>query len=192
MNKEKDPEQTLIERCLKQDQQAYTKLIEKYKRPVFSFIFRLVRHQQDAEDMAQETFIKIFRSLDSYNPELKFSNWLFKIAYNTTIDFLRRQKPETISLDDEEHPLEIPSLTGDPMEALKRSSLRKTIEQAVNLLPVEYRTVVLLRHREEKSYQEIAEILNLPLGTVKAKVHRARNALRKLLGNNATFSSDFS
>lgn len=171
----------IVRECLEGRQDAYTLLMSRYKRPVFGLIYRTVRQREDAEDLAQETFIKAFRSLPSYDPQYAFSSWLFKIASNLCIDHFRRQRTETVSLDDEDKPLEIPDGTQNPEEAAVAQSERSVIDAAIGSLPVDYRLVILLRHKEEKSYEEIAQILNLPLGTVKAKVHRARGALKERL-----------
>jgi RNA polymerase sigma-70 factor (ECF subfamily) len=155
--------------------------MSQYKRPVFSLVYRTVRQREDAEDLTQETFIRAFRALSTYDPQYRFSSWLFKIASNLCIDHLRRQRGETVSLDDEEAPLELPDIAGDPEDAVVRKDQRDVIERAIEMLPPDYRLVILLRHREERSYEEIAEIMGIPLGTVKAKVHRARGALKERL-----------
>src|SRR6266481_2249997 len=144
-----------------------------------------------AEDLAQETFIKVLNAVGSYNPQFKFSSWIFKIANNAAIDHLRRRELETLSLDGSPHattPDEMSATApqlGDrgetPLQELEARELGGAIEHAIARLRPEYRTCILLRHVEGHSYEDIARILDLPLGTVKTYIHRARNELRGYL-----------
>ena len=170
---------------------AYRELIARYERPVFSLIFRMVRDNETAEDLAQETFIKVLNNIDRYLPEFKFSSWLFKIANNITIDYLRRRQLDTVSLEgapdavSEESKratsLAIASPGESPLQQLESKELGEQIERAIARLRPEYRACILLRHVEDYSYDEIAEIVKLPLGTVKTYIHRARAELREAL-----------
>jgi len=170
---------------------AYRELIRRYERPVFSLIYRMVRDRELAEDLAQETFIKVLNAIDSYRPEYKFSSWIFKIANNAAIDQLRRRSLDTLSLDGSPHAesaeaIEATTLqVGDgresQLEEVANRELGAMIEDAIGQLRPEYRNCILLRHVEGRPYEEIAEILDLPLGTVKTYIHRARNELRILL-----------
>jgi RNA polymerase sigma-70 factor (ECF subfamily) len=170
---------------------AYRELIRRYERPVFSLIYRMVRDRELAEDLAQETFIKVLNAIDSYRPEYKFSSWIFKIANNAAIDQLRRRSLDTLSLDGSPHAesaeaIEATTLqVGDDRESqldeVANRELGAMIEEAIGQLRPEYRNCILLRHVEGRPYEEIAEILDLPLGTVKTYIHRARNELRILL-----------
>jgi RNA polymerase sigma-70 factor, ECF subfamily len=170
---------------------AYRELIARYERPVFSLIFRMVRDNETAEDLAQETFIKVLNNIDRYLPEFKFSSWLFKIANNITIDYLRRRQLDTVSLEgapdavSEESKratsLAIASPGESPLQQLESKELGEQIERAIATLRPEYRACILLRHVEDYSYDEIAEIVKLPLGTVKTYIHRARAELREAL-----------
>ena len=172
---------------------AFRELIRRYERPVFSLIFRMVRDRELAEDLAQETFIKALNALHSYRPEFKFSSWIFKIANNTAIDHLRRRELDTLSLEGspnaetadavEATALQIGDRTESPLEELEARELGSQIEQAIGRLRPEYRSCILLRHVEGRAYEEIAEILSLPLGTVKTYIHRARNELRLYLSD---------
>ncbi len=170
---------------------AYRELIKRYERPVFSLVFRMVRNRELAEDLTQDTFIKVLQHVDRYRPEFKFSSWLFKIANNVAIDHLRRRQLDTVSMDGSPH-----ALTSDAVEAtsfdvsahdesaldqLEARELGSAIEAAIAQLRPEYRSCILLRHVEDKSYEEIAATLDLPLGTVKTYIHRARHELRGLL-----------
>ncbi len=170
---------------------AYRELLLRYERPVFSLVFRMVRDRTLAEDLAQEAFIRAFNAIDSYKASYKFSNWIFKIANNHTIDYLRKRKIETISIDGSPHATSVEekertsvvlSATEEsPQQYVENRELGSQIEAAIGELRPEYRTVILLRHVEGYSYDEIAEIMELPLGTVKTYLHRARGELKERL-----------
>lgn len=172
---------------------AYRELIRRYERPVFALLFRMVRDRELAEDLAQETFIKALNAIESYRPEFKFSSWIFKIANNAAIDHLRRRELDTLSLDGSPHAetpeameataLQIGNRLESPLDAVEAKELGGAIEAAIGRLRPEYRSCILLRHVEGRAYEEIAEILNLPLGTVKTYIHRARNELRQSLAH---------
>jgi RNA polymerase sigma-70 factor (ECF subfamily) len=174
-------------------QAAYRELLRRYERPVFSLIYRMVRDRELAEDLAQETFIKALNALDSYRPEYKFSSWIFKIANNAAIDQLRRRELDTLSLDGapgaetpeaiEATSLQIGGKGESPLEELEAKEIGTAIERAIGRLRPEYRSCILLRHVEGRAYEEIAEMLDLPLGTVKTYIHRARNELRTYLSD---------
>jgi RNA polymerase sigma-70 factor (ECF subfamily) len=173
---------------------AYRELIRRYQRPVFSLVFRMVRDRELAEDLAQETFVKVLNAIDSYRPEYKFSSWIFKIANNASIDHLRRRSLDTLSLDGSPHAesaeaieatsLQISDGAESPLDEVANRELGSRIEVAIQQLRPEYRNCILLRHVEGRPYEEIAEILDLPLGTVKTYIHRARNELRILLAES--------
>jgi RNA polymerase sigma-70 factor (ECF subfamily) len=152
----------------------------------------MVRDRALAEDLAQETFVKALNALDSYRPEFKFSSWLFKIANNVAIDHLRRRQLETLSLDgspdaltprelEESRPI-VPDRAETPLQEVEARELGAAIEQAIGKLRPEYRACIILRHIEDRPYEDIAEILSLPLGTVKTYLHRARAELKEILG----------
>ncbi|HEX6576096.1 MAG TPA: sigma-70 family RNA polymerase sigma factor [Gemmatimonadaceae bacterium] len=187
------PDPAVVEQARKGSEAAYRELLARYERPVFSLIFRMVRDRETAEDLAQETFIKVLNNLDRYSPEFKFSSWLFKIANNLTIDHLRRRRVDTISIEgapdavtaESKKATSISVASGDesPLEELESRELGTAIERAIGKLRPEYRACIMLRHVEDKSYEEIAEIVKLPLGTVKTYIHRARHELRAALGD---------
>jgi RNA polymerase sigma-70 factor, ECF subfamily len=172
---------------------AYRELIRRYERPVFALLFRMLRDRELAEDLAQETFVKALNAIDSYRPEFKFSSWIFKIANNAAIDHLRRRELDTLSLDGSPHAetpeamqataLQIGARQESPLDTVEAKELGTAIEAAIGALRPEYRSCILLRHVEGRAYEEIAEILNLPLGTVKTYIHRARNELRLSLAH---------
>jgi RNA polymerase sigma-70 factor (ECF subfamily) len=175
------------------EEAAYRELVRRYERPLFSLLYRMVRDRELAEDLAQETFVKALNAIESYRPEFKFSSWIFKIANNAAIDHLRRRELDTLSLEGSPHAetpeaveataLQIGDRQESPLEEVEARELGGEIEAAIARLRPEYRSCILLRHVEGRAYEEIAEILGLPLGTVKTYIHRARNELRRELAH---------
>jgi RNA polymerase sigma-70 factor (ECF subfamily) len=171
---------------------AYRELLRRYERPVFSLIYRMVRDRELSEDLTQETFVKVLNALDRYRPEFKFSSWIFKIANNAAIDQLRRKELDTLSLDGgpdavtpdrvEATSLQVGDVSESPLEELEARELGNAIEAAIGTLRPEYRACIIMRHIDGRPYDEIADILDLPLGTVKTYIHRARAELRDTLG----------
>lgn len=184
-------DQQVVKRARKGDEAAYRELLRRYQRPVFSLIYRMVRDRELAEDLAQETFVKVLNALERYRPEYKFSSWVFKIANNAAIDHLRKKELDTLSLEGgpdattpervEATALQLGDQTESPLEELEARELGHTIEIAIGRLRPEYQSCIILRHVEGRPYDEIADILNLPLGTVKTYIHRARAELRENL-----------
>jgi len=174
-------------------QAAYRELVRRYERPIFSLVYRMVRNREQAEDLSQETFVKALNAIGSYRPEYKFSSWIFKIANNVAIDHLRRRELDTLSLDGSPHALTPEAIQasalqlGDrqetALEELEAKELGGEIERAIAGLRPEYRSCILLRHVEGRPYEEIATMLDLPLGTVKTYIHRARGELRQALAH---------
>ena len=170
---------------------AFRELIRRYERPVFSLIYRMVRDRELAEDLAQDTFIKVLNHIDRYRPEFKLSSWLFKIANNVAIDHLRRRQLETVSIDGSPHAMSADAIEAtsfdvavqqeSALDELEARELGSSIETAIAGLRPEYRSCIMLRHVEGRSYEEIATTLDLPLGTVKTYIHRARHELRRAL-----------
>ncbi|HJU90836.1 MAG TPA: sigma-70 family RNA polymerase sigma factor [Gemmatimonadaceae bacterium] len=170
---------------------AFRELVRRYERPVFSLIYRMVRDRELAEDLAQDTFVKVLNHIDRYRPEFKLSSWLFKIANNVTIDHLRRRQLDTVSLDGSPHAatsadveatsLDVRDRAENALDELESREIGNAIEAAISQLRPEYRSCILLRHVEGRSYEEIAATLDLPLGTVKTYIHRARHELRHAL-----------
>lgn len=177
----------IIKEALAGDQKAYAKLLEKYRGPIFGLIYRMIGNREESEDLVQETFIKAFDALITFNEEYAFSTWLYKIAINNCIDFLRKKKLRTFSLNrpitTKEGSLtrEFPDRSLTPEGRFLTEERRNIIQEAINSLPEKYRTVIVLRHNQEKSYEEISAILNIPMGTVKARIFRARELLKKKL-----------
>lgn len=187
MEDKKKEDRFLIQSALTGDEKAFETLLLKYRNLVYTIMIKMVRNPQEAEDLTQEAFIKAFKSLASFNEEFAFSTWLMKIATNNCIDFLRKRKLQTHSIHepirykDEKIEIDIQDSGPTPEKYLLQNERRKALERAIEGLPERYRYVILLRHKEEKSYEEISEILNLPLGTVKAQIFRAREMLNKTL-----------
>jgi RNA polymerase sigma-70 factor (ECF subfamily) len=182
-------DEQLVDQALSGSQSAYRELVHRFERPIFNLVARMVRDHTVAEDLAQDAFVKAFSRLETYRSEQgKFSNWLFKIAHNTAIDHLRRSNPETYSLDKGDDPdaPDFHALLADPeadtpLEAAERADLGRALGEAVERLRPEYREVIVLRHHEGFAYEEIAEVTQLPLGTVKTYIHRARKELAAYL-----------
>ena len=177
----------LVDEALAGSQAAYRSLVLRFERPIFSLIVRMVRHSQLAEDLTQDVFVKAFRALASYDHQRKLSSWLFKIAHNATIDHLRKGRLSTVPLDPAlgESPALIATIADEgvesPEEASERKELAELLEAAIDELRSTYREVLLLRHREELSYQEIADITGSSLGAVKTNLHRGRKELAEIL-----------
>lgn len=174
----------LIRRCRTGDPRAFRELVRRYERPVFSVLMRVVRRPEDAEDLAQETFVRVYRALDRYDPTRPFTAWLFTIASRLAIDHLRRKRLPTMSLsqsdpgssDERTIDIEDPGLQPDEVTSHREEEVQA--QSLIDSLPEHYRIVVMLRHQQDLSYEEIAEALQLPLGTVKARIHRARALLK--------------
>ena len=186
-----DPD--LVALARKGSEAAYRELLARYQRPVFSLVYRMVRNREQAEDLAQETFVRVFQNIERFDARYKFSSWIFKIANNLAIDSLRRRDPATVSLDGSAHAVDAEQIEAsridavsdepNPEQELEARELGSAIEGAVGQLRPEYRTAILLRHVEGRPYEEIADIMGLPLGTVKTYIHRARSELRGSLAH---------
>ena len=180
-------ETVLIANALGGDQKAYTALVNQHRKAVFHIINKIVRNDDVANDLVQETFMKAFASLAMYRSEYRFSTWLYKIAANASIDYLRKRRIQALSLDrplenkDGEVEFEVPDYSYHPERDLERKEQRFSIEEAIESLPDKYREVIIYRHKDDKSYEEIADLLDIPVGTVKARIFRARELLKKKL-----------
>jgi len=172
---------------------AFRELLTRYERPIFSLVYRMVGDRALAEDLAQEAFIRAFNAIGTYKPSYKFSNWILKIANNHTIDHLRKRKLDTVSIHGSPHAateqeasqtqVSVISTDEDPQQYVENRELGGQIEQAIGGLREEYRVAILLRHVEGYAYEEIADIMEVPLGTVKTYLHRARAELRETLAH---------
>jgi len=178
----------LVNRAVAGDQQAYAELLSRYRDSIYFMLLKMVNNPDDAEDLTIEAFGKAFRNIHQYTPSYAFSTWLFKIATNNCIDFIRRKRMGNISLtqtdeDSEETHIPIPSDTPDPEEHLINDQKVKMMRDLVSRLKPRYRQLIEMRYFEELSYEEIAIQLNLPIGTVKARLFRARELLLNIMKN---------
>ncbi len=180
----------LIDAAVAGDEKAYAELMHKYKKSVYHTLLKMVRNTDDAEDLTIEAFAKAFRNLPRFKKDFTFSTWLFRIATNNCIDFIRKKKLETTSISSpmttdqgDNINLDIKDDNLDPMEETIKSQKIALIHSFVSLLPLKYQKLVALRYFEEMSYEEIAIEIDAPLGTVKAQLHRARELLFDLVKN---------
>jgi RNA polymerase sigma-70 factor (ECF subfamily) len=185
-----DAIETLIQRCLKGDQHAWDLIVRQYWRKVFNVAYKFVGRHDEAEDLAQEIFLKIFKSLDTFDRRANFQTWLISVSRNLCIDHYRsvRKERETIDRDVDANALAPASNDAGPIAVLEQRDRVVLLRQALAALPESLRTAVLLRDIQELSYQEIADRLRLPEGTVKSRINRGRTELarqiRKLRGED--------
>ncbi len=178
----------VVEAVLSGQRQLYAKIQKKYNRMVTSVIRRVVRNELDIQDLVQETYIKAYQALASYDKKYSFSSWLMKIATNHAIDFLRKRKLETVSImnqsndsDEDDYIIQIPDTNLLPDQSLTQKELSETINKIISSLPENFRQIIILRFQQELDYNEIAEQLKIPLGTVKATLFRAKKMISALL-----------
>jgi RNA polymerase sigma-70 factor (ECF subfamily) len=182
-----DVDSALARRAAAGDEAAFEDLVNKYSRPILDYCRRLVGNAVAAEDLAQEAFVKFYLGLAAFDPSKRVSPYLYRIAHNHCLDWLRKRKVPTVPLvweDDEGKGLrevDAPDRTLAPDELVERADVRRAIDEALAALPPTYRGALIMRHREGMSYEEIAEVLGLPLGTVKARIHRGREKLQQSL-----------
>lgn len=172
------------------DEKAYAKLLQRYKRPVYHMILKMVRNVDDAEDLTIESFAKAFRSLHKFKKDFTFSTWLFRIATNNTIDQIRKKKLNTMSIDNtftddngDGISIEVEDENLNPQEETIKAQKEELVQIFVDKLPPKYQKLVRLRYFNELSYEEIATELEAPLGTVKAQLHRARELMFEMVKN---------
>jgi RNA polymerase sigma-70 factor (ECF subfamily) len=174
----------LIATSISGREDCFEELVRRYQRPITGYVYRILNNYDASLDVTQEVFIKVYNSLARYSSDYKFSTWLYRIAHNAAIDYIRRNSVSQQSLETENadgsFQLQIESRQPTPEQERERSEWRKEIEAVVKCLPVVYRELILLRHAQELSYDEIAEITNLPLGTVKNRLFRAREMMREM------------
>ncbi|MDD5542317.1 MAG: sigma-70 family RNA polymerase sigma factor [Acidobacteriia bacterium] len=180
-------DQQLVRRALKGDERAFEELVKRFQKPIVNYIARMVGNYDLALDLSQDVFVKAFVALRTYNETFKFSSWLFKIASNTVIDHLRKGALPVTSLDKpietEEDEIRMEVAADDFLadELLEQSETRTALARLIERMPYGYREMIVLRHINELSYEEIAEVKNLPLGTVKNRTFRAREMLRRMV-----------
>ena len=189
-------EQELVALAKQGDQDAFAKLVEANQNKIYSLALRMTGNPEDGADLAQEAFLKAWRSLPTFQEESSFSTWLYRLTSNLCIDFLRKEKRRkaavtTISLDDDEDeslPVEVPDQRFTPETEVERRELRTAMSRALKVMSEEHRQILILREVEGLSYSEIAELLNLEEGTVKSRIARARISLRNILQKDGNFS----
>ncbi|MDP4183851.1 MAG: sigma-70 family RNA polymerase sigma factor [Bacteroidota bacterium] len=182
----------LVEQAVAGDEKAFARLLNKYKDAIYYMVLKMVNNQNDAEDLTLEAFGKAFKNLHQYSSDYAFSTWLFKIASNNCIDFLRKKRGIYIPIesklndnqDNQEPSIKLRANSPDPEERLIRKQKAIILRTIVRRLKPRYRILVEMRYFREYSYEEIAKELNLPLGTVKAQLFRAREKLYELIGNS--------
>jgi RNA polymerase sigma-70 factor, ECF subfamily len=179
-------DRALVARILGGERDRFTELVRRYEKRVVNYVYRITHRYEEAHDLAQEVFVKVYLALDRYDPKYQFSTWLFRIAQNASIDALRKKSIFEVPLarpteDDTQKEREFADGGVSPYRALKNKQLALAIEKAVGNLPPDYRELIQLRHFAELSYEEIASMKKLPLGTVKNKLFRARNLLKSEL-----------
>ena len=178
----------LVQAAIKGDQKAYASLMERYRDSIYFLLLKMVNNKDDADDLTIEAFGKAFKNLEQYTPNFAFSTWLFKIASNNCIDFIRRKKKRTLSIDRRqenddgmETTIHLKSDMLDPEEKFVKKQKIMLLHEIVKKLKPRYRELVELRYFKELSYEEIAQKLDIPLGTVKAQLFRAREFLQGIL-----------
>lgn len=178
----------LVERAKKGDQTAYTAIMSRYREPIFYLVMKMIRNESDAEDLSIEAFEKAFKKLDQYTPQYAFSTWLFRIATNHCIDFIRKKKLNTTSIDEAigddkggSYKIQVEGKSKDPEEKFIEKQKINLMREIVTKLEEPYQTLVELRYFKELSYEEISVERDIPLGTVKAQLFRARALLSELI-----------
>ena len=173
----------LVTRAVAGREDGFEELVRRYQRPIAAYVYRMTGDYEAALDLTQEVFIKVYNSLARFRPEFKFSTWIYKIAHNSAVDHLRRTGTREQSLVAEfegvERELPVESRRLSPEQEYAGKERREEIEQVVRALPASYRELILLRHSHDMSYDEIAEVTGLPLGTVKNRLFRAREVMRQ-------------
>jgi RNA polymerase sigma-70 factor (ECF subfamily) len=189
---------SLVEKAKEGNQKAYAELMQRYKDSIFFMVLKMVNNKDDAMDITVTTFAKAFENLEKYRPDYAFSTWLFRIATNGSIDFIRKKKIATTSIDGmgydgaEDKVFEIKSDVLNPEEHSIKKQQTEQLKEVIDKLPARYKTLIVLRYFDELSYEEIAEQLDLPLGTVKAQLFRGRDLLSNVLTRRKKSSkSDF-
>ncbi|MBP3633017.1 MAG: sigma-70 family RNA polymerase sigma factor [Oscillospiraceae bacterium] len=177
-------EKSIIDQVLQGNDEAFAELVKAYEDKVYNLCLRMCSDREDARDLAQEAFVKAWRGLRFYKQESAFSTWLFRLTTNVCIDYLRQKKRRSavsLTTDDELLQLDVPDPSPTPEEQVQQTMARQTVASAMEQLEEEFRTVLTLRVVEELSYEEIAEILDLKVGTVKSRLARAREKIKKIL-----------
>lgn len=174
----------LIAKAISGREDGFEEIVRRYQRPITNYVYRMLGNYDASLDVTQEIFIKVYNSMARYSSEYKFSTWLYKISHNAAIDYLRRHSVHVQSLEveneDGAYQVQFESKRLSPEQERERSEWREEIDTVVKRLPTGYKELIVLRHNQDLSYDEIAEITNLPLGTVKNRLFRAREMMRDI------------
>jgi RNA polymerase sigma-70 factor (ECF subfamily) len=177
----------IIQKIINGEKDAFSRIVNKYQNALYGLIFKMLNDKDEVDDIVQETFIKAFSSIKSFDERYSFATWLFKIGTNNCIDHLRKKKIYSISIDstvsdeDGDSNFKLPDVTYEADKNIIEEQKKKLIEDAINSLPKKYAAVIRMRHQEDKTYEQISKELNMPVGTVKAHIFRAREMLNKYL-----------
>jgi len=188
---EQPTDDELVTAILEGDRERFGDLVERYQGRLVNYLFRLLRNLDEAHELAQEVFLKVYQVLDRYDPQYKFSTWLFRVAQNAAIDQIRRRRLKLVSLHQEDaegeaRDWDLPSPDRGPYGHLRNQERGEALQEAIDALPWEYRELILLRHMGELPYEEIALLKRMPLGTVKNKLFRGRQMLKERLADFLT------
>ncbi|PYG85697.1 RNA polymerase sigma-70 factor (ECF subfamily) [Ruminiclostridium sufflavum DSM 19573] len=171
-------DEELVSQCLKGDSSAFEEIVSRYKKLVYSVVYKMIPDREEVNDVSQEVFIRLYKSLDKYNPEYKMSTWIVKITSNLCLDTLRKKKQDTVALDDA---IGVSSNTDTPEEALIKNQRSQLIKSAINELPDKYKILITLFHSNGLSYEEMTKVLNEPMSIIKNRLYRARLMLKAKL-----------
>ncbi|MDX1998831.1 MAG: sigma-70 family RNA polymerase sigma factor [Thermoanaerobaculia bacterium] len=180
-------DEELVDRVLSGERACFGDLVDRYQSRLVNYLYRLLRSSEDAHELAQEVFLKVYQALDRFDPRYRFSTWIFRVAQNAAIDLIRKRRVQWVSLDRREdsdgevRDWELPSPERGPYGDLRNRERGVALQEAIDALPWEYRELVVLRHFGELSYEEIATHKSMPLGTVKNKLFRGRQILKEKL-----------
>ncbi|GMU65332.1 MAG: RNA polymerase sigma24 factor [Acidobacteriota bacterium] len=184
-------DEELVRSVLDGDREGFTTLVERYQSRLVNYLHRLVRDVEEAHDLAQEVFIRVYQALDRFDPQYRFSTWLFRVAQNAAIDVIRKRRLRLVPLSrpDEDgegsHEIEVAAEGPSALDRMEGAERDAKVRDAIEELPWEYRELIVLRHYGELAYEEIAETKGMPLGTVKNKLFRARQMLRALIDSQS-------
>lgn len=193
-----DREQKLIKKCINGNLKAFDELIEKYEKTAYNIALRMLKNPEDAMDVSQEAFIKVFKSIKTFNFESAFSTWLYRIVTNTCLDFLRKKSTRVYSIDnpihteDGEIERDIPDDADSPEELLEKKQTKELVTNSINKLEENHRLVIILRDIQGFSYEEISSILDCSIGTVKSRINRARKNLKDIIMKEMELNKNYS
>ncbi len=180
-------DEEIVSEVLSGNREAFGRLVQRYQHGIVNYLNTMTRNYEDALDLSQEVFVKAFRNLHQYRQQYRFSSWLYRIAHNQAMDFFRKMHPQAVSIDEsiqlEDGDIKRELVADDlsPEQSLQRKQQQEAIAHAIDRLPPAYRSLIVLRHLNHLSYDDIATVSDLPLGTVKTRIYRGRERLRALL-----------